>query len=91
MHERYIFPALMLLSAGWIMIRDRRILYVLLLFSLTVFINEGIVLDNSIRLGSSMGHLNRDTVWLADLISMVNVSGAVYAVWLGSSRASSGT
>ena len=83
MHERYIFPALMLLSAGWIMIRDRRILYVLLLFSLTVFINEGIVLDNSIRLGSSMGHLNRDTVWLADLISMVNVSGAVYAVWLG--------
>ena len=82
MHERYIFPALMLLAAGWILIRDRRILYVLLLFSLTVFINEGIVLDNSIRLGSSMGHLNKDTIWLADLISMVNICGAVYAVWL---------
>ena len=83
MHERYIFPALMLLAAGWIMLRDRRILYVLLLFSLTLFINEGIVLDNSIRLGSSLGHLNRDTVWLADLVCIANVCGAVYAVWLG--------
>ena len=44
--------------------------------------NEGIVLDNSIRLGSSMGHLNRDTVWLADIISIVNMLGSIYAVWL---------
>ena len=82
MHERYLFPALFLIAAAWIMIRDNRILHVLLLFSMTMFINEGIVLDNSIRLGSALGHLNEDTVWLADIISSLNIAGAVYAVWL---------
>ena len=82
MHERYVFPALLLLAAAWTVLRDRRIIYLLLLFSLTLFLNEGIVLDNSIRLGSQMGHLNQDTVWLADIISILNCAGAVYAVWL---------
>ena len=82
MHERYIFPALLLLGAAWAMRSDRRILYPLLLFTLTVFLNEGIVLDNSIRLGSSLGHLNRDTTALADVISVLNIIGALYAVWL---------
>ena len=83
MHERYIFPALLLLASAWILGKDRRILYVALLFSFTLFMNEYIVLDNSIRLGSELGHLNRDTVWFADLLSVLNVAGAVYAVWLG--------
>ena len=82
MHERYIFPALLLFAAAWALIRDRRILYVTILFSVTTFINEGIVLDNSIRLGSSFGHLNSDTVFLADVISILNITGALYAVWL---------
>ena len=82
MHERYIFPALLLFAASWALLRDRRILYVLVLFSVTTFINEGIVLDNSIRLGSSFGHLNPDTVLIADLISLLNIAGALYAVWL---------
>ena len=83
MHERYIFPAILLLAAAWLQLRDRRILYLLILFSFTLFLNEGIVLDNSIRLGSSMGHLNKDTVWLADVIGLLNIAGAVYAVFLG--------
>ena len=83
MHERYLMPAFILLSFAWVLHRDRRILYLLLLFSVTVFINEGIVLDNSIRLGSSLGHLNTDTVWLADILSVLNVSGAIFAVILG--------
>ncbi|QUC68008.1 phospholipid carrier-dependent glycosyltransferase [Aristaeella hokkaidonensis] len=82
MHERYIFPALLLFAASWALLRDRRILYVLVLFSVTTFINEGIVLDNSIRLGSAFGHLNPDTVVIADLISLMNIAGALYAVWL---------
>ena len=83
MHERYIFPALLLLTCAWSEKKDRRILYIILLYTCTLFMNEFIVLDNSIRLGSSYGHLNRDTVWIADLISMMNVAGAVYTVWLG--------
>ena len=82
MHERYLFPALLLLAAAWIVLGDRRILVVFAIFSTTLFINEGIVLDNSIRLGSSMGHLNNDTVWLADIISAVNILGSIYAVYL---------
>lgn len=82
MHERYLFPALFLLAAAYVQIKDRRILYILLLYTFTVFVNEGIVLDNSIRLGSSLGHLNKDTAWLADILSILNISGAIYAVWL---------
>ncbi len=83
MHERYLFPAFLLLMYAWIIHRDRRILYLLLLFSFTVFVNEGIVLDNSIRLGAASGHLNADTVWLADILSILNILGALYAVILG--------
>ena len=83
MHERYLFPAFLLLTFAWAVQKDRRILYLLLLFSLTVFINEGIVLDNSIRLGSAYGHLNADTVWLADILCVLNICGALYAVYLG--------
>ena len=80
MHERYVFPAFLLLCFAWILLRDRRVLYTLLLFTFTVFMNEGIVLDNSIRLGSSLGHLNSDTVWIADMLSVMNVIGSVYTV-----------
>ena len=83
MHERYFFPALLLLSFAWVLKKDRRILYVILIFTFTLFTNEWIVLDNSIRLGSQSGHLNNDTVWFADLISILNIIGSIYAVWLG--------
>ena len=83
MHERYLFPALMLLCAAWVISKDRRIIFLIILFSSTLFLNAGIVLDNSIRLGSSMGHLNNDTVWLADCISVIQILGAGYAVLIG--------
>ena len=63
--------------------RDRRILTVLIVLTCTAFINEGIVLDNSIRLGSAQGHLNPDTHVLALLLSAVNCLNACYAAWLG--------
>ena len=83
MHERYIFPAFLLLALAFGLRRDRRILLVLLTLTCTTFINEGIVLDNSIRLGSQMGHLNQDTYLLAMILSAVNCAAAVYAVYLG--------
>ena len=83
MHERYLFPAFLLLALAWVIQRDKRILYLTVLFSATVFINEGIVLDNSIRLGAEFGHLNADTVWLADILSVLNIAGALGAVLLG--------
>ena len=85
MHERYIFPALFLLCAAWIAQRDRRYLYLLGIMSLTLFINEGIVLDNSIRFGATYGHLLSNTVVIADILSILNIFAAVYAVYIGCS------
>ena len=82
MHERYLFPALFLLGMAWALHRDRRLLTLLIGLSCTVFINEGIVLDNSIRLGAAMGHLNADTFNLAWVLSLANCVLAVWSVWL---------
>lgn len=81
MHERYLFPALFLLGMAYAGRRDRRTLVLLLGLSATAFINEGIVLDNSLRLGSALGHLNNDTVVLAMLLSAANVGLAFLGVW----------
>ncbi len=83
MHERYIYPAILFLIAAWCLYRDRRILALIIVISFTVFLNVGIVLDNSIRLGSESGHLLADTVWLADILSVLNVLCALYAVRTG--------
>ena len=83
MHERYLLPAIFLLACAYAVQRDRRILWVLALFTVTVFVNEGIILDNSIRLGSESGHLLSDTTALADVLSVLNILGSVYAVLLG--------
>ena len=82
MHERYLFPAIFLLGMAYALRRDRRILGLLIGATCTVFINEGVVLDNSLRLGSSMGHLNADNVTLANLLSVVNVCAALASVWV---------
>lgn len=81
MHERYLFPALLLLGMAFVLHRDKRILSLLAVLTCTVFVNEGIVLDNSLRLGSSMGHLNNDTKALAMVVSLVNVLCALLSVW----------
>lgn len=83
MHERYLFPALILLAMAFLLHRDRRILLLLAAMSCTVAINEGIVLDNSLRLGPTMGHLNNDTKWLNMLLAAVNVLCVPLAVWVG--------
>lgn len=81
MHERYLIPAFALLMYAWASMKDDRILIVLLVSGSCVFLNEGIVLDNSIRLGSTMGHLNNDTVILADILSIVNILNAAYGIF----------
>ena len=81
MHERYLFPALFLLGMAYAIHRDRRSLALLIGTSCVLFVNEGIVLDNSIRLGSAMGHLNQDTHGLAMLLSWLNVGLGIGALW----------
>ena len=82
MHERYIFPAFFLLAVAFSIQCDRRLLILLGGFSFTVFLNEGIVLDNSIRLGSSLGHLNSDNIGIGTILSIINIITALYGIYL---------
>ena len=82
MHERYLFPALFLLGMACVLQRDRRLVWLLTGLSATMFINEGIVLDNSIRLGAGSGHLMPDTHSLACALGVINVALACWSAWL---------
>ena len=77
MHERYLFPAIALLFMAWAVRRDARILIALALSGAAMFVNTGIVLDNSIRLGSALGHLNSDTQGLANGLAVLNLASLI--------------
>lgn len=58
MHERYMFPALVLLIYFYAKFKDKRVLALILLLSATMFMNVGIVLDRANRIGGAAGHLD---------------------------------
>jgi len=85
MHERYLFPALLLLLIAFVNTRDKRVLGVFVGFSATTFVNTAIVLDNSILFGASQGHLNSDTLLLNYLLCLANLMLFGYSFWIGMS------
>jgi len=82
-HERYLFPALILLLIGYVNTRDRRVLWLFIGFSITTFINTAIVLDNSILFGAAQGHLNQDTMFLNVLLCLANLCLYGLSCWIG--------
>ncbi len=80
MHERYLFPALAFLMLALVYLKDRRLLLLIGTLTLGMFVNEGIVLDNALRLGSEFGHLNPDTELLAKLVAILHIGSAVFAL-----------
>lgn len=90
MHERYAFMAVALLVMAYAHRRDRRIFFLMLLTSISLFLNVGIVLDRAIRIGGSAGHLTApafnitsESSVLEYLLSAVNVLLAGYALHIG--------
>ena len=81
MHERYLFPAVAFFLMAYAVKRDSKVLLLLLLTTATMLVNEGIVLDNSVRLGSSMGHLNNDTYVLNMILSGLNLLAVPLGLW----------
>ncbi len=81
-HERYLFPALLLLLTGYVCTRDRRMLTLCVGFSATTFVNTAVVLDNSILFGSAQGHLNADTMPLNIILCVINLLLCGYAGWI---------
>ena len=50
-------------------------------FSVTTFLNTAIVLDNSILYGSSLGHLNDDTLALNVILCVLNLLLLGFGAW----------
>ncbi|HHU03254.1 MAG TPA: phospholipid carrier-dependent glycosyltransferase [Christensenellaceae bacterium] len=90
MHERYMFPAIVLLILFALRFRDKRLLALILLLSLVLFMNVGIVLDRSIRIGGAEGHLHAphfnilsDSVFAEYINSIIWVFTAGFTLYIG--------
>ncbi len=78
MHERYVFPAMILLIFSFIKKQDMR--YIKLYFSICVtqFLNTAIVLYRSIALDTT-GHANTPLVYA---IAAANIGILIYMLWI---------
>ena len=90
MHERYLFPAVILLLWAWRIEGDDRILLCALLVTLGAFLNAGCVLSRNQRIGGSEGHLSipqighrSDMAFFEYLSAFLNILAFCMAGWLG--------
>ncbi len=90
MHERYVFPAILLLMLAYVQKRDRKILWLMIAVSVLTFLNVGIALDRGIRIGGVPGHLSApnfgivsESGWLEYLISALNVLVSAWGLLIG--------
>ena len=80
-HERYIFPALLLLTLAYAFDRDKRLLASLTVTTCTAAMNELLVLQGGMGTGN-YGHLQASEQWLNALLSLINVINALYLCWV---------
>ena len=81
MHERYVMPAIVLLGLACAIRSDWRLWLSMLLLTATLFLNEGVVLDNNLVGGASYGHLWPDTQVLAKGLACFNLLCAGLCMW----------
>ena len=80
-HERYIFPALLLLALTYAFERDRRILLALTVLTITTAMNEVLVLQGGMT-EANYGHLQSTEQWLNATLSVINILNALYLCWV---------
>ena len=80
MHERYLFPAILLLTLAYAECRDKRIMWSLIALSATLFLNEALVLQGALDSATTAqyGHLQSSERWANVLLSLVNVLNALW-------------
>ncbi len=90
MHERYLFPAMILLALACVLERDRRVYILSALLTASVFLNVGLVLDRGVRIGGAGGHLdapafgiNSDSAAIEYIVSALNCLLTGYAGVIG--------
>ena len=81
-HERYVFPALICLFFAYAYTGDMRLRPSLLILSLTLFLNEVLVLQGGMT-EANYGHLQNSERLLNHAISALNVANAVYTCVIG--------
>ena len=79
-HERYIFPAMLLLMLAYGCDRDRRILISLTALTATLFMNEVLVLQGGMT-SANFGHLQSSEDWLNRIICVLNILNALFLSW----------
>ena len=79
-HERYIFPALLLIALAFACERDRRLLIALTAMTVTLFLNEILVLQGGMT-EANYGHLQNSEHWLNCIVSAVNIAIALFLGW----------
>ena len=79
-HERYSFPAVLLLLLGYVECRDKRVLIGATVLSATLFLNEILVLQGGLVLGN-YGHLQPSEDWINIPVALLNVLNALFLAW----------
>ena len=80
-HERYVYPALVLLLLAYGVEKDWRIMLSLGVVSVTLFLNQLLVLQGGMT-AANYGHLQSSEDWLNDLISFANVLNAGFIAYV---------
>ena len=79
-HERYIFPGVLLLALAYACERDKRILVSCVALTCTLFLNEILVLQGGMT-ELNEGHLQNGEAWLNGIVSVANLLNAGFLAW----------
>ena len=79
-HERYIFPAVLLLTLAFGCERDRRLLISLTALTATLFLNEVLVLQGGMT-AANYGHLQSSEHWLNCIVRIAGLLNAGFLGW----------
>ncbi|MGL4995712.1 MAG: phospholipid carrier-dependent glycosyltransferase, partial [Deefgea sp.] len=71
MHERYLFPAAFIGFTAFLVIGDKRVLWLAIAASLTTYINTLVTLDMMMRLQSSLVENSNVFLWLVSLANVI--------------------
>ena len=79
-HERYVFPGMLLLALAFACEKDVRLLVALTAMTATLFMNEVLVLQGGMT-AANYGHLQSSEDWLNHSLCVLNLMNALLMGW----------
>lgn len=80
-HERYVYPAAALLLLAFASDQDRRILFSLGILSVTLWMNQVLVLQGGMT-EANFGHLQESEQWLNVIMSLLTCLNALFTAYI---------